>query len=59
MTTETETVYALCPRCAHVEPRPAHAEDDWFPCESCGWFPELYRSREEADDASETILECD
>lgn len=54
-----DTIYAVCPNCAHVEARPSHAEDDWFDCESCDYDqPELCRDLEEAEDLSEEIMEA-
>lgn len=50
--------YAVCPECAHAEPRPDHTENDWMPCEQCGDAgPDIYHSLEDAEQASQDILD--
>ncbi len=55
----SDTIYAVCHTCAHFEPRPAHAADDWQPCESCGArVPDLHDDLQSAEEASAELLEC-
>jgi hypothetical protein len=52
------TIYAVCTNCAHIEPRPSHAEDDWFDCEACDAHnPELHRDGSDAEERSQEIIE--
>jgi hypothetical protein len=54
---EAGVLYAVCPRCAHVEPRPAQAAEDWAPCEACGQAaPDSYDDADLAEQASERHL---
>lgn len=49
-----DTIYAVCPECSHVEPRPAHAVEDWQACEVCGEESPLpYEDHSEAIAASD------
>lgn len=51
------TIYAVCEECAHIEPRPDHAREDWRPCEFCGnGDPVLAHDLEAAEELSESIL---
>lgn len=55
----SDHVYAVCPECAHLEPRPEHALEDWHACENCGEpSPQSYAELEEAEAASEAALEA-
>jgi hypothetical protein len=53
------TIYAVCNRCGHTEPRPAHAADDWSGCENCpapAREVESFDDPDIAEDASEIVL---
>ncbi len=53
------TIYGVCGRCGHTEPRPAHAADDWAGCENCpapAREVEMFDDPDYAEDASETVL---
>jgi hypothetical protein len=54
-----KAIYAVCVDCAHVEPRPLHAETDWFYCEHCGGDCELERTLETAEERSREIMKME
>lgn len=53
------TIYGVCQRCGHTDPRPGHAAADWQRCESCrapSREVEMFDDLDYAEDASEIVL---